>query len=162
MGSRMMRTRLREEHGFTLVELMVVVLNLGILMAIALPTFQGALGRVRDSAAKASIRTALTAGRVFWVVQGDADYSAAALTDLTELENSVQWVSETTISSDPKTVSRDVTGGVLTLATFSKGGTCFLIRDDPPHLLTYGRIDDADPTDCSASNWGAAQQGTSW
>jgi type IV pilus assembly protein PilA len=162
MGSRLMRTRLREEHGFTLVELMVVVLNLGILMAIALPTFQGALGRVRDSAAKASIRTALTAGRVFWVVQGDADYAAAALTDLTELENSIQWVSETTISSDPKTVSRDVTGGVLTLASFSKGGTCFFIRDDPPHLLTYGRIDGASDADCYAANWTSATTGNTW
>jgi len=160
MGSRIMRARLREEHGFTLVELMVVVLNLAILIAIALPTFTGALARVRDAAAKASLRTALTAGRVFFVTGGD--YTSAALTDLTELENSIEWVSESTISNDPTRVSRDVAGGVLTLAAFSKGGTCFFVRDDPPNDITYGRINDADESDCYAANFGSSTQGTTW
>jgi type IV pilus assembly protein PilA len=161
MGSHRMRRRLHEEHGFTLVELMVVVLNLGILIAIALPTFTGALERVRDAASKASLRTALTAGRVY-VVTGNNGYAGAALTDLTALEASVRWVSESTDSTEPTTVSRDVTGGALTLASFSKGGTCFFIRDDLTQQLTYGRIDDADPTDCYASNLGAASVGSSW
>jgi type IV pilus assembly protein PilA len=156
-----MRARLREEHGFTLVELMVVVLNLAILMAIALPTFLGAMERVRDSAAKASIRTGLTAGRIFFV-SGSGDYTGAALTDLTELENSLLWVGENTISNEPTTVSRDVAGGVLTLASFSKGGTCFFIRDDPPNDITYGRIDEAAETDCYAANFATASQGQSW
>jgi type IV pilus assembly protein PilA len=158
----MMRSRLREEHGFTLVELMVVILNLAILIALALPTFTGALARVRDAAAKASLRTALTAGRVYFVL-GSGDYSSAALTDLTELENSVLWVSESTQSGDATTVSRDVTGGVLTLAAFSKSGTCFFVRDDPPNDLTYGRIDGATSADCFAANSGAAAPFTnSW
>ncbi len=161
MGTQRMRGRLREEHGFTLVELMVVVLNLAILMAIALPTFMGALERVRDAAAKASLRTALTAGRVYFV-SGGGDYTAAALTDLTEVENSILWVSEATNSAEPKAVSRDVVGGVLTLATFSRGGTCFFVRDDPPNALTYGRIDDAITTDCHATNVVAATMGNSW
>ena len=154
------RDRLREEHGFTLVELMVVIINLAILMAIAIPTMTGALERVRDAAAKASLRTALTAGRIYFVTGGD--YAAAALTDLTEVENSVLWVSESTISDEPKTVSRDVAGGVLTLATYSKGGTCFFVKDDPPNDLTYARLDNVTPADCSAGNAGAVSFSPTW
>ena len=138
MGSHRMRQRLREEHGFTLVELMVVVLNLAILMAIALPTFAGAMERVRDAAAKPSLRTALTAGRAYFV-SGNGDYTGAALTDLTEFENSVVWVSESTNSGEPTTISRDVTAGVLTLASFSNSGTCFFVTSHS-HDLTYGRV----------------------
>jgi type IV pilus assembly protein PilA len=52
-----------EEDGFTLIELMVVVLIIAILLAIAIPTFLGAQDRARDRGAQSELRNALTAAK---------------------------------------------------------------------------------------------------
>src|ERR1044072_4661028 len=52
-----------EEEGFTLIELMVVVLFIAILIAIAIPTFLGAQNRARDRGAQSDLRNALTAAK---------------------------------------------------------------------------------------------------
>src|SRR5437899_11537396 len=46
-----------------LIELMVVVLIIGILIAIALPTFLGARNKANDRAAQSSLRNALTTAK---------------------------------------------------------------------------------------------------
>ncbi|MEY2474714.1 MAG: type pilus assembly protein PilA, partial [Actinomycetota bacterium] len=55
-----------EEEGFTLIELMVVVLIIAILIAIAIPTFLGARERANNRAAQSSLRNALTAAKVLY------------------------------------------------------------------------------------------------
>src|SRR5215471_14367130 len=55
-----------DEQGFTLIELMVVVLIIAILLAIAIPTFLGARNNANSNAAKADIRNAVTAEQAHW------------------------------------------------------------------------------------------------
>ena len=57
----MAATEHSREDGFTLIELMVVVLIIAILLAIAIPTVLGARNRAQDRAVQANVHAALKA-----------------------------------------------------------------------------------------------------
>jgi type IV pilus assembly protein PilA len=130
-----------DEDGFTLIELMVVVLIIAILIAIAIPTFLGARQRAQDRAAQSDLRNALTAEKVVYTdLQAyTTDITSVAPNGLKYIESSLDWavsftptmtpVQQTGVEKGNVTTGTTVTDGVVCLTEVSKSGTTFVIKD---------------------------------
>ncbi len=137
--------RRMDEEGFSLVELMVVVLIIAILLAIGIPSFLGARKRAQERATQASLRLAVTAAKTVFT-NSDSSYAAAdenLTTGLPKVEPSITYVSSSTPSSSFKIVSVRAATSEWAGAAQSASGTCFFIHDTGE--TRYGRAASGQP-----------------
>ncbi len=104
---------------------MVVVLIIGILIAIALPTFLGARQRAEDRAAQSNLRTALAAAMTHWAQAGD--YNGFDSTVAEGAEPSLDWQDADTTPVGNQITIQVATGGQLLLVDHSDSGVFFCL-----------------------------------
>jgi type IV pilus assembly protein PilA len=113
---------------------MVVVLIIGILIAIALPTFLGARTRAQDRAAQADLRNGYLAASTFYATANtftNFDVAAAQA-----VENGLNWVPQGTVPTGTQIDIETAVGDSVLLIEKSKTGTYFCIAQVPGSPLT--------------------------
>lgn len=128
----------RNDRGFTLIELMIVVLIVAILIAIAIPTFLGQRKSAEDAAAKSSLKNALTTEKAFFA-------GAEAFTDdldlLSEIEPSlfnVTGASPAVNTFDPVAITIDPTGQAVCIVAVTPRGAYLAIWEEAASGTQYG------------------------
>ena len=141
------RQFLRRDNGFTLTELVIAMVVLGVIASIAIPSFLGSRNNSYDKEAQSSIENVLKAAKFHYQSQGDfSDASSAQCgdstglaADLQKLEPNVDVVASTVSSTNSRIVSVqavqtwDSTGGLLGCqgfyaVAFSSSGSCWAAR----------------------------------
>jgi type IV pilus assembly protein PilA len=170
------------ESGFTLIELMVVLLIMAILLAIAIPTFLGVKGGAQDRAAQSNLTNALLSAKAMYTSQGTypvaASFTATMATQEPELVYTTDTV--TTVPSNQISFDTSADGNQLILVDYSpdNGGTCWALSDNNSAAVVLGGAPLGDSyaawpmgstaaTECSATaatGFTAAEYtaGTSW
>jgi type IV pilus assembly protein PilA len=116
----MLKRYLKDQRGLTLIELLAVIVILGIIAAIAIPSIGGIIDNTKTKAHKANALMILDAARMYYI-----DNPSDATVDTTTLKNkgyldAVPVDPKTNALYSPATVTKDATNGQLeiTLGTY--------------------------------------------
>jgi type IV pilus assembly protein PilA len=131
------------QRGFSLIEILVVILIIGVLAAIALPAFLGQRGKGQDSSAKSAARNLVSAMESFYAT--NKTYVGAG--------------------SDDDITKSGVSGtgdGEADISTTSATGFRVIGRSASGNRFTITKSGSTVTRSCTTTNSGACPSGGSW
>lgn len=108
----------KNEKGFTLAELLIVVAIIGVLVAISIPIFTSQLEKSREAVDMANIRAAYAEVMAEALADPDTDYSES----ITTKQTTAGWVSAPEIAGVTMTDAEAPAQGDVTIAYTAKDG----------------------------------------
>jgi len=121
------------EAGFTLIELMVVLLIMAILLAIAIPTFLGVKAGAQDRAIQSDLTNALTSAKAAYANSGSYGTTPASeVSSLTSAEPNLGFVATVAPTKGTNQLSVNVSGDgqQLLMIGYSSSGACWATTDN--------------------------------
>lgn len=150
--------RRRESHGFTLIEVMVVLLVMAVLLAIAIPTFLSSRAGAQDQSTQSDLSDALVAARA---TSADSGYYPAAtglISTLGSREPDLSFVKKAAKEGTNEiSVNVSASGLQLVLVGFSASGVCWALSDNngDPSSAAWGQA----PLGVAYVSWNPAAKG---
>jgi len=164
------------EAGFTLIELMVVLLIMAILLAIAIPTFLGVKSGAQDRAIQSSLTNALISAKAGYASAGS--YSTAATAEVSYLSSAepnltFQTGSIATSSSNIISVNVASDGNQIVLVGYSQSNNCWAVSEndnassdsllgDSTSGVRYNAWPESTGATCTASGTAAPTGAVGW
>jgi type IV pilus assembly protein PilA len=137
------RRDLEREDGFTLLELMVVVVIIAVLLAIGIPLLMGAQDRAKDTSAKAKASTALKAQKAIYADNGG--YGDPSLVEEAEPTLEAETLADGAEAEVlGRVYIRDLSADSVTLVSRSGSGECFWAKAEGGQTLFAKGSCDAD------------------
>jgi len=143
----------REEHGFTLIEILVVLLIIGALAAIAIPLFLSQTSKATDASAEELARTGAQAAETY-ATDHSGNYAGLEPKALHEIEPAVQIAEGGNNAYVTKAEAKESGKGFVVTAAAPNGDTFSFTRTESGEAKRTCEVKEGNNSGgCAAGSW---------
>ena len=135
----------QDDSGFTLVEILVVVLIFSLLAAVAIPSFFSQRDKARDAEAKVIVRTAQSAIETY-ATENDGEYAGATTDELQDIEGALERIPDSDLTVDPSGSARYEIS----------------VRSETGNVFSITRVDGTSSYSCTVEGSAGCPSGGNW